>query len=184
MFAWPSRTFLAGPSFTWNVLNYGRIVDNVRLQDALFQELLIAYQNTVLAAQQDVEDNLAAFLKSQDQAGFLARAVTAAQSSLDLAVSQYREGVVDFTTVLIAQQALLNEQDSLATTLGNISSSLVGVYRALGGGWEIREGKALLSPEVTEQMGKRTNWGRLLAPAAYNPSPAGKPLSTIGLPDW
>lgn len=184
MFAWPSRTFQAGPSFTWNVLNYGRIVDNVRLQDALFQELLIAYQNTVLAAQQDVEDNLAAFLKSQDQAGFLARAVTAAQSSLDLAVSQYREGVVDFTTVLIAQQALLNEQDSLATTLGNISSSLVGVYRALGGGWEIREGKALLSPEVTEQMGKRTNWGRLLAPAAYNPSPAGKPLSTIGLPDW
>jgi NodT family efflux transporter outer membrane factor (OMF) lipoprotein len=184
MFQWQSRTFQAGPSLTWNLFNYGRIINNVRVQDALFQELLITYQNTVLAAQQEVEDNLAAFLKAQDQAGFLADAVVTAQKTLDLAVQQYHEGVVDFTTVLVAQQALLNEQDGLATTLGNISSSLVGVYRALGGGWQIREGKELLPHEITAQMAKRTDWGRLLRPVVYNPTAAGEPKSTIRFPDW
>ena len=182
MFQWQSRTFQAGPSFSWNIFNYGRITNNVRLQDALFQELLITYQNTVLAAQQDVEDNLAAFLKAQDQAGFLVHAVTAAQKTLELAGYQYRQGVVDFTTVLVAQQSLLNEQDRLATTLGNISSSLVGVYRALGGGWEIQEGKGLLPAEITAEMARRTNWGSLLEPAAYNPRPPSSPNPPFDFP--
>jgi NodT family efflux transporter outer membrane factor (OMF) lipoprotein len=184
MFQWRSRTAQMGPSFQWDILNYGRITNNVRVQDARFQGLLIAYQNAVLTAQQDVEDNLAAFLKAQDQAGFLAQGVSAAKTSLDLAVLQYREGIVDFTTVLVAQQALLNGQDSLASTLGNISSSLVGVYRALGGGWEIREGKDVVPPEIKEEMEKRTHWGRLLAPASYNPPASEEPKSTIRLPDW
>jgi NodT family efflux transporter outer membrane factor (OMF) lipoprotein len=184
MFQWRSRTAQTGPSFQWNILNYGRIRNNVRVQDARFEQLLIAYQNAVLKAQQEVEDNLAAFLRAQDRAGFLAQSVEAAKKSLDLAVLQYREGTKDFTTVLIAQQALLNEQDNLASTLGNISSSLVGVYRALGGGWEIREGKDLVPPEVKEEMRKRTHWGKLLAPASYHPPASEEPKSTIRLPDW
>ena len=132
-FKWKSRTYQIGPSFQWNILNYGQITNNVRLQDALFQELLIAYQNTVLTAQQDVEDNLIAFLKAQERADFLAKSAAAAKRSLDLAFFQYREGIRDFTAVLSAQQALLTEQDNLASTLGNLSTSLVGVYRALGG---------------------------------------------------
>jgi len=184
MFDWKSRTAQAGPSFQWNILNYGRITNNVRVQDARFQELLIAYQNTVLTAQQEVEDNLTAFLKAQDQTGFLAQGVSSAKTSLDLAVLQYREGIVDFTTVLVAQQALLNSQDSLASALGNISSSLVGVYRALGGGWEIREGEDLVPPEIKEEMKKRTHWGKLLTPASNNTSAFAEPRSSIQLPDW
>jgi hypothetical protein len=86
--------------------------------------------------------------------------------------------------VLAAEQSLLSEQDNLASTLGDISVNLVGVYRALGGGWEIREGKDLVPAAVKEEMKKRTNWGDLLAPASYNP-PAGKsPESSPRLPDW
>ncbi len=184
VFLWKSRTAQAGPSVQWNILNYGRITNNVRAQDAHFQQLLITYQNAVLSAQQDVEDNLIAFLKAQDQAGFLAQSVEAARKSLDLSIRQYREGIVDFTTVLIAQQALLSGQDSLATTLGNVSKGLVGVYRALGGGWEIREGKDLLPPEIIKEMAKRTNWGKLLKPASYNLPPTEEPKPTIRLPDW
>jgi NodT family efflux transporter outer membrane factor (OMF) lipoprotein len=184
MFLWKSRTFQGGPSVQWNILNYGRITNNVRVQDARFQELLVTYQNTVLAAQQDVEDNLVAFLRAQERAGFLAQSTAAAKRSLDLAVLQYREGTRDFTTVLIAQQALLNEQDNLASTLGNLSNSLVGVYRALGGGWEIREGKDLVPSEIKEMMAKRTNWGKLLAPASYNPLPPQEPKSLTRPPDW
>jgi outer membrane protein TolC len=169
MFKWNSRSIQAGPSFEWNILNYGRIINNVRVQDARLQELLIVYQNTVLKAQQEVEDNLVAFLRSQERAEFLARSTAAAKNALDLAVLQYRQGVKDFTTVLTAQQSLLNEQDNLAVTLGGISSNLVGVYRALGGGWEVREGKDLMNPEDMEEMAKRTNWGSMLAPASYNP---------------
>jgi len=184
MFQWKSRVAQAGPSFQWNFFNYGRITNNVRVQDARLEQLLTAYQNAVLKAQQEVEDNLVAFLKAQERADFLARSTAAAKGSLDLAVLQYREGTKDFTTVLVAQQTLLNEQDNLATTLGNMASSLVGVYRALGGGWEIREGKELVPREVKEEMAKRTNWGKLLAPASYNPLPSEKPESPIRLPDW
>jgi len=184
MFAWKSRIFQAGPSVQWNIFNYGRITNNVRVQDARFEQLIIAYQNAVLKAQQEVEDALVAFLKAQERAEFLGRSVATAQSSLDLAVLQYQKGLKDFTTVLIAQQALLNEQDNLTITLGNVSTDLVAVYRALGGGWEVREGKELVPFEVKEEMAKRTNWGRLLTPTSYNQPPSEERKSPIRLPDW
>jgi NodT family efflux transporter outer membrane factor (OMF) lipoprotein len=184
MFDWKSRTAQAGPSVTWNILNYGRITNNVRVQDARFEQLLITYQNTVLKAQQEVEDALVAFLKAQERAEFLAQSVTAAKSALDLAVLQYREGTKDFTTVLVAQQALLTEQNNLALTLGNISTNLVGVYRTLGGGWEIREGKEWIPPDIKEAMVNRTHWGKLLAPPSYIPPVSKEPEPLIHLPDW
>jgi len=184
MFKWSSRNIQAGPSVQWSILNYGQITNNVRVQDARFQESLMTYQNAVLTAQQEVEDNLIAFLKAQEQAGSLARSATAARGALGLAVQQYREGIVDFTTVLVTQQSLLSVQDNLAATVGNIASNLVGVYKALGGGWEVREGKDLIPSEIREEMAKRTNWGKLLAPASYNPLPPEEPKSLIRLPDW
>ncbi|MBW1916783.1 MAG: efflux transporter outer membrane subunit [Deltaproteobacteria bacterium] len=171
MFEWRSRTGSIGPSFLWNILNYGRLTNRVRIQDARFQERLIAYQNTVLKAQQEVEDALIAFLRAQERAEFLAESAAAAIRSLDLAVLQYREGITDFTTVLTAQQALLQQQDNLARTMGHISSNLVGVYRALGGGWQLRQGRDFVPTATKEVMAKRTNWGRLLTPVDYVPSP-------------
>ena len=184
IFKWGSRTYQIGPSFQWNLFNYGRITNNVRVQDARFEQLLINYQNSVLKAQQEVEDSLVAFLRAQDQAAFLGQSTAAAKKAFDLAVLQYREGIKDFTTVLVAQQSLLSEQNNLAAALGSISSNLVGVYRALGGGWEIREGKDLVPPDVLETMGKRTNWGHLLAPASYNPPASEEPKGNIRAPDW
>ena len=184
MFRWGSRSVQVGPTLQWNIFNYGQITNNVRLQDARFQELLLIYQNAVLSAQQDVEDNLAAFLRAQDRADLLAQSVASARTALRLAVLQYREGVRDFTTVLTAQQALLSQQDSLASTLGTISTSLVGTYRALGGGWEIREGQDLVPPDIRAEMEKRTNWGHLLTSSTYNLPASREPESAPRLPDW
>ena len=178
MFQWKSREILTGPAVRWNILNYGQITNNIRVQDARFQQLLVTYQNTVLQAQREVENALSAFLRAQERADFLTKSAAAAKRSFDLAVLQYQEGVKDFTTVLTAQQALLAEQDNLASTLGNISLSLVGVYRALGGGWQIREGNEPVPPEMKEVMAKRTNWGICslrrvtcrLSPRSPNPS--------------
>jgi NodT family efflux transporter outer membrane factor (OMF) lipoprotein len=184
MFQWRSRNISFGPSFRWNILNYGQITNLVRVQDARFQELLITYQNTVLRAQQEVEDALIGFLKSQERAGFLVQSTAAAQRSVDLAILQYREGITDFTTVLTAEQELLTQQDNLASTLGDISRNLVAVYRALGGGWQMREGQDFLPDTIKKAMAERTNWGKLLTPAAHTPPPPEQPRLLIRPPDW
>ncbi|MGA7877949.1 MAG: efflux transporter outer membrane subunit, partial [Desulfoferrobacter sp.] len=162
MFSWKNRLATVGPSFRWNIFNYGRIINNVRLQDARFQELLITYRNLVLQAQQEVEDGLVSFLRAQEKTAYLTEAVAAAEGSVDLAMIQYREGATDYTTVLTAQQNLLTQQDSLASTQGQIPQSLISVYRALGGGWQIRLGQDFVSPDVQKEMAERSNWDNLL----------------------
>jgi NodT family efflux transporter outer membrane factor (OMF) lipoprotein len=170
LFQWRSRTGSMGPSFKWNIFNYGRIINQVRVQDARFQELLLTYRNTVLKAQQEVENALIAFLTSQERAKKLAGATDAAQRSMELAILQYREGITDFTTVLTAQQNLLTQQDNLADTLGQISTSLVSMYRAMGGGWQTRVGKEFVPDSVKQTMAARTNWGKLLTPVSFDPA--------------
>lgn len=181
MFDWRARFGSVGPTLRWNIFNYGQITNRVRAQDARFQAALLQYQNTVLTAQREVEDQLIAFLKSADRARLLAESTEAAGRSLDLAVLQYRQGITDFTTVLTAQQAVLSAQDTLANTLGDIARALVGVYRALGGGWQIREYNDLVPPTVRQAMAERTDWGRLLAPANVLPDAA---PGSARLPDW
>ena len=92
-----------GPTFQWNILNYGQITNQVRVQDARFQELLVAYQNTVLKAQQEVEDALAAFLGGQERAGFLGGKHAIGGKLPEPGRLQYREGITDFTTVLTSR---------------------------------------------------------------------------------
>ncbi len=82
---------------------------------------------------------------------------------------QYKGGQTDYTTVLTAEQVQLSAEDSLASAQGNEVLGLISVYRALGGGWQIRNGRDVLSTEVKEEMARRTNWGRLLEPAQHLP---------------
>jgi NodT family efflux transporter outer membrane factor (OMF) lipoprotein len=127
-----------GPSFTWNILNYGRIVNNVRLQDARFQELIATYQNTVLNAGQDVENGLITFLRAQERTKLQAASVVDAEKAVKIAVAQYTAGAIDLTRVTLLQQNLVQLQDTLAQAEGEIVTGLIQVYRALGGGWQIR----------------------------------------------
>ncbi len=184
LFSWSSRVATFGPSFQWNILNYGRITNNVRVQDARLQKLLLNYQETVLRAQKEVEDGLIEFLKAQERVSLLSKSVGAAQRSAELALTQYREGATDYTTVLTAQQSLLNEQDRLAGSQGDVPQGLISVYRALGGGWEIREGKEFIPLQVKEAMESRTNWGKLLTPQAVQTWVPDKERSVIRNPDW
>ena len=127
-----------GPSFQWNILDYGRIQNNVRLQNYRFQELIATYQNTVLNAAQDVENGLVQFLKGQEQTKFQTESVVEADRAVKIALLQYKAGTVDFTRVTQVEQTLVLEQDLMAQAQGSIATGLIQVYRALGGGWEIR----------------------------------------------
>lgn len=134
-----SLTGVILPNFSWRILNYGRVLNNVRNQDARFQELVFQYQQTVLQAGREVEDALVAFLQYQLQARSLETAVKEADDSVVLVQAQYRVGIVDFNRVFTAQTQLVTLQDQLASARGNIAASLVAVYRSLGGGWQAFE---------------------------------------------
>jgi NodT family efflux transporter outer membrane factor (OMF) lipoprotein len=135
-----SRAFngSVGPSFQWNVLNYGRIVNNVRFQDAKFQELILVYQHKVLSAAEEVEDGVVTFLRSQERAKLLDESVLNAQKAVNVVIAQYKVGTVDFNRVALIEQDLVLQQDALAQARGQIATGLIQVYRALGGGWQIR----------------------------------------------
>lgn len=183
-------TFAFGPSFSWNILNYGQITNNVRVQDARLQQLLVDYQNTVLKAQKEVEDGLATFQHSQAQVADLRRSVAAADAALRISIAEYNQGTRDFTTVLTAEQNLYTAENDLALASGNVSSGLTAVFRALGGGWQIREGHDFVPPAVRDEMRARTNWGNVLPPAGQSqPQAPGLPSSDdvgprVRAPEW
>lgn len=164
-------TFAFGPTFSWPVLNYGQITNQVRVQDARLQALLIEYQNAVLKAQKEVEANLAGFLNGSRQIELLRASVRAARNALTIAVDQYMLGTRDFTTVLTAEQNLYQAQTTLASAEGSQSTSLANLYRALGGGWQIRGNGEFVDDAVRQQMRNRTGWGTLLPPAGPPPTP-------------
>jgi len=150
------------PGFSWPVFNYGRIRNNIRVQDAAFEGAILNYRNTVLAAAQEVESGLVGFLRGQDRATHLREAVKQSQKALGLAQVQYAEGTADFQRVLDALAGLQQVQDSLVRTQGQIIASLIATHKALGGGWELRDGLNIVPQETKEEMQARTNWGKLL----------------------
>ena len=127
-----------GPGVHWDILNYGRLVNNVRVQDARFQQLAYAYQNQVLDAGREVEDAMVVFLRSQEQAQHLGASVDAAARTVEITKEQYSQGEVDFTPVFLFESILTEQQDQLAVSQGDIALGLIAVYRSLGGGWQIR----------------------------------------------
>jgi NodT family efflux transporter outer membrane factor (OMF) lipoprotein len=173
----------AGPSLTWDIFNYGRIKNNVRVQDARLQQLIVNYQNTVLEASREVEDGLVGFLRAKEQVVFLAESVEAAQRSVDLALLQYRDGVADYQRVLDTQQSLVAQQDLKTASQGDIATNLIAMYRALGGGWQIRQGNDFVPANTKEQMKQRTNWGELLESGSTE-IPESDKTKTFRKPDW
>jgi len=152
-----------GPSFRWAILNYGRIANNIRVQDARYQALVGDYEDTVLRAQGEVENAIAAFLGARRQVDHLTLSVDAAQDAVEVADIQYREGAADYTRVLNTQQSLVVEQDRLVRTRGTVALSLTALNKALGGGWDLRAGENFVPQESEQQMRDRTRWGSMLA---------------------
>ena len=134
--SWPTRFWSVGPALALTVFDGGarRAAKSAAL--AAYDESVGAYRQTVLAAFQDVEDNLAAERLLAQEATELAAAVTAAQRSLDISLNQYRAGLVSYLQVATQQTALLsNQRDALSVTARRFTAA-VQLVRALGGGWE------------------------------------------------
>ena len=151
-------TYSFGGFARWNVFNYGRIENNILLQDAAFQQLLEDYRRTVLQAQGEVERSLVAFFHSLLQLKALQQAADAAKRAADISTEQYMEGLVDYNTVVSTLNAVATQQDLLASLQGTVAANLVEVYRSLGGGWEIRQSENagdLIPQETQDEMRAR-----------------------------
>ena len=161
-----------GPRLRLPILDYDRRRNNIRIEDARLQQLLVNYEAVVLRAQQEAEDGVVGFVRSHQIARFAQNAASAAQRSTDLAFVQYREGAVDFQRVIDAMRSLLQEQTTLAQAQSDIATNLISLYKALGGGWELHQDQPFIPEKTRSEMEARTNWGDLLAtpppPATLN----------------
>ena len=162
LFSSDALTWSVGPSFVWPFLNYGRIKNNVRVQDARLQQALVAYRETVLQAAREAEDAMASFIGGRKQNRILAQTVASAIRSNELSTLRYSEGFSDYERVLNAQQALFQQQQRYITNQGDIVRALIALYKALGGGWQDHDGLPRIAPETLETMEQRTDWGKLL----------------------
>jgi NodT family efflux transporter outer membrane factor (OMF) lipoprotein len=188
LFSTDSITYFVGPKIQWPILNYGRIKNDVRVQDARFQQFLVEYRNTVLRAMQDVEDGMVGFLRAQEQQMFLTESVKSYQRAVDLAQLQYVEGLGTYQRVVDSQRFLTQQQTRLASVKGAVVANLIATYKALGGGWELREGRELVPLKTQEQMRERTDWGNLLSPEEHpdiqKQPPTGQEINILHMPDF
>jgi NodT family efflux transporter outer membrane factor (OMF) lipoprotein len=171
--------FAVGPQIYWNFLNYGRIKNQVRVEDARFQEVLTTYQNSVLSAGQEVEDGIVGFVKALEAISAQQAAVNAARRSSQLALIQYREGAVDYQRVLLADQTELQQEGNLVSLRSSVATNAISLYKALGGGWEMSVGQPFVPDATRIEMQKRTNWGNLFsAQPTTGPSTTSAPPPT------
>jgi len=169
-FATDSFSYNFGPAFKWNLFNYGRLKNQVRIQDARLQQLITGYQNTVLNAAREIEDGMTGIIYAKKEAEYIWQGIVSSEKSMELARLQYEEGFVDYQRVLDSTRSMTQKQDQYAQLQGKIVTNLISLYKAMGGGWQVRQGKIYLPEETKEQMEQRTDWGGML----NEPSPEGE----------
>jgi outer membrane protein TolC len=133
---WDQRAWSFGPSVDWQIFAAGRVWSNIEVQKALQQQALLNYKKTVLTALQDVENALLAYDKEQQRNKALIDAVTANRKAVELSTKLYAEGQTEFLSVLDAHRSLYSSEDALVQSTRNLSTDLIALYKALGGGWD------------------------------------------------
>jgi len=152
-----------GASFNFPIFYRGALVDQVRVQDAVFQQAVLNYQNVVLTAQSEVENALSRISTSSSASKDYQLAVRSAREAAKLALDLYESGQSDYNTVIVAQQMLLRVQSDLVNARTDTLLGYVDAFKALGGGWS---GDLVVPPlpnEMIAQMQARTNWGEALS---------------------
>jgi multidrug efflux system outer membrane protein len=135
LFTGDASAFAFGPAVRWNLFDGGRIRANVQVQEALTDQALLEYEQTVLLALEEVEDAFVAYVQEKERRDSLERSVTAASAAVDLVTTLYRTGLTDFQNVLDTERSLFLQEDDFATSEGRVTQNLIRIYRALGGGW-------------------------------------------------
>jgi multidrug efflux system outer membrane protein len=132
-------TFSLGPSIFWAAFDLGRVRARIRAADARTEAALAQYEQRVLLTLEETENALVDFQRQQERRDLLRTSAQASEKAVSLAQLRYQYGVADFLTVLDAQRTLFAAQDLLAVSETRTATTLIAVYKALGGGWEQSE---------------------------------------------
>lgn len=174
-----------GPAFSWNIFQYGRVKNNIRIQDARFQETLTNYNKQVLLAVQEVSTALSAYQLNQTQKTLAFNSVDASVRAYNISLTQYENGQISFERLLNSLEKMTRSEDAYAIVKGNVANQVVALYKSLGGGWEAQTGRAFIRPGTQEQLQNRTDWGDLLDDAvlpALTPDAVPPATSPFGAP--
>lgn len=161
-----SFSYNFGPGFKWSLFNYGRLKNEVRIQDARFQQAIFGYQETVLNAAREVEDAMQSLVKAHKEAELLRKSVKSSRRSAELSTLQYTEGLADYQRVLDSIRAVTQKEDQYAQTTGKIANYTIALYKAFGGGWQLTEREPYLPDEIIKEMESRTDWGEMFTPVS------------------
>ena len=176
IFMWQGKAAQAGASLVWPVFNYGRLINQVRVQDAAFQQALLKLPEHCADRTAGGRERPLRVLHRNAGARQSEHGRDRGARSTELSLNRYKAGEADYTTMLSTEQAQLSVEDSVATSQGNVALGLISIYRAIGVR-EMRAGRDVISDEVKTEMGQRTNWGKMLKPEQHLPkvSPVEEP---------
>jgi len=135
LFQTDSLAFSIGPSFSWNVLHFGRIFSNIEIFESQFRQAIITYEQTVLQAVREVEDGLAQHHGAFRQWNSFSAAIEEDKQAVELSLTRYEIGKINFQRVLDAQQQLLLDRQQQAAQQAAAIEQLIRTHKALGGGW-------------------------------------------------
>ncbi|WGL15974.1 TolC family protein [Microbulbifer bruguierae] len=155
-------TLAAGPALRWNIFSYGRIENNVRVQDARLQQRLEIFRATVLQAAREIDDAASRIVQTRARQGILDESLSSAQRSLTIANRRYQEGYSDFQRVLDAQGAVFAQSDLVVVNRGDHVAAIITLYKSLGGGWREATVDDLIPADTRYRMLERVDWGDLL----------------------
>lgn len=131
-----SRQFSLGPSMRWTIFDGGRTRSAIAVEDALVEQALLLYEQAVLSALEEVETSMTTFTEEGVRVGALEQAATSSGEALRLATILYKGGLIDYEQVLDVQRSVLGQEIEVSNARGQAATSLVMLYRALGGGWD------------------------------------------------
>lgn len=130
-----SDTYSVGPGISWAAFDLGRVSARIKIARAQTEADLAAYEASVLGALEETEGALITYGRAQIRRDLLTQAAAASERAADLARQRFQGGLTDFVNVLEAERDALAVQDSLAQSHTQTATSLIAVYKALGGGW-------------------------------------------------
>ncbi|MCF0248000.1 MAG: TolC family protein, partial [Synergistes sp.] len=136
LFEGPAKLYSFMPRITWPIFHFGAIRSNIKVQGAIAEQLLAAYEQTVLNAVGEVRSALTSNVKEYERNASLKMGVEAAQVALDVANDKYSNGLVSFTNVIDAQAALTKLSEEYVVSTGLLSTKAIALFKALGGGWQ------------------------------------------------
>jgi len=159
-------TISAGPSFSWNIFQYERIKNKIRLQDAIFEESMLNYNKTVLKALNDVSNAINGYIYTKKQLQENQKALKATIRAFNLSAKQYNDGLVSYQRLLSTVEKLTATHDIYAQIKALVAVDAVLLYKSLGGGWQYSNNKEYLSKEMkTNLKSSNIDWGEYLKDA-------------------